>query len=108
MGHQSYVPPAPDAEMRFEAPYKSDPFGHVLSRLGHDLPSGHEFRDAVFGQDEDKASAAFEREVAEDTEVTANESDWLKRLFDGNGGTARDEYEQALLDFLAEERSRPF
>jgi len=107
MGHQSYVPPSPEEELRFEAPYKSDPFGHILSKLGNDLPRGHEFRDAVFGEDEGRASAQFDREVAADAEVTPEESDWLKRLF-SNGGEARDEYEQALLDFLAQERGRPF
>ena len=107
MGHQTYVPPSREEELRLEAPYKSDPFGNVLSKLGHDLPSGHEFHDAVFGPDEAKESSEFESEVAEDAQVTPEESDWLKRLF-GNGGEARDDYEQALLDFLAEERSRPF
>jgi hypothetical protein len=106
MAHQSYVPPSPEEEMRLEAPYKSDPFGHVLSKLGRDLPAGREVRDAVFGPDEDKASAEFDREVTKDSEVTPQESDWLNRLFDKGGD--RDEYEQALLDFLAEERGRPF
>jgi len=106
MAHQSYAPPSPDEEMRLEAPYKSDPFGHVLSRLGRDLPSGKEFHDSVFGPNEDKASEEFDREVAADAEVTAQVSDWLKRLFDKSAG--RDECEQALLDFLAEERGRSF
>lgn len=104
MGHQSSVPASPEEELGFEAPYKSDPFSHVLSRLGHDLPSGHEFRDTMFGDDQDKGSTDLEREVAEDGE----QSDWMNRLFDGKGDGARDEYEQALLDFLGEERGRPF
>ena len=106
MGHQSYAPPSPEEEMRLEAPYKARPFGHVLSKLGRDIPSGHEFHDAVLDPNEDKASEEFDSEVAADAEVTPEESDWLKRLFDKNG--ASDEYEQALLDFLAEERGRPF
>jgi hypothetical protein len=106
MAHQSYVPPSSEDEMWLEAPHKSDPFGHVLSKLGRDLPSGREFHDAVFGPNEDKASAEFEREVAADAKVTHEESDWLKSLFGKDG--ASDEYERALLDFLAEERTRPF
>ena len=108
MGHQSYVPPSPEEEMRLEAPYKSEPFRHVISKLGQDFAAPHEIDESLFGPDEDAAINKFEREVAEDAEVTPDESDWLKRLFDGNGGTARDEYEQALLDFLAQERGRPF
>lgn len=106
MAHQSYVPPSPEEELRLEAPYRSRPFDHVLSKLGGELPGGHELHDAVFGPNEDKASEKFDRDVAADAEVTPTESDWLKGLFDKSG--ARDEYEQALLDFLAEERARPF
>ena len=108
MGHQSYTPPSPEEELRLEAPYKSEPFRHIISKLGRDLASPHEVDESLFGPDEDSAIDKFKNEVAEDAEVTPEESDWLKRLFDGNGGTARDEYEQALLDFLAEERGRPF
>ena len=39
-------------------------------------------------------------------EALVAETDWLKRLYENNN--ARDEYEQALLDFLAGERVRPF
>jgi hypothetical protein len=106
MAHQSYTPPSPDEEMRLEAPYKSHPFSHVVSRLGEHIASPQEFRDAVFGENQDKAIDKFEHEVDADAEVTPGESDWLKRLYDSDG--QRDEYEQALLDFLAEERVRPF
>lgn len=106
MAHQSYTPPSPEEEMRLEAPYKSRPFDHVLSKLGRDLPSGHQSSDAVFGPDEGKAGEEFDREVAADAEVARTQSDWLNGLFDKGG--ARDDYEQALLDFLAEERARPF
>jgi hypothetical protein len=44
--------------------------------------------------------------VKNDAEVTSEESEWLKRLFEGDG--ARDPLEQALLDFLAEDGIRPF
>ena len=106
MAHQSYSPPSPSDEMRLEAPYESHPFGHVLSRLGKDIASPHEFHDAVFGEDQDKAIETFDNAVDADAEVTLGERDWLKRLYDKDG--QRDEYEQALLDFLAEDRVRPF
>ena len=106
MAHQSYTPPSPADEMRREAPYKPHPFGHVLSRLGGEVATPQEFRDAVFGEEHDKAIDKLEHEVAADAEVTSGESDWLKRLYDNDG--KRDEYEQALLDFLAKDGVRPF
>lgn len=106
MAHQSYTPPSPGEEWRLEAAYEVHPFGHVLSRLGGDLPSAHELHDSVFGEDQDKAIAKFESDVAADAELTSEESNWLKRLYDQD--RERDEYEQALLDFLAEDGIRPF
>lgn len=106
MAHQSYTPPSPPDEMRMEAPYESHPFGHVLSKVGKDIATPHEFHDAVFGEDQDEAIGKLNQEVYTDAEITLGESNWLKRLFDKNG--QRDEYEQALLDFLAQDRVRPF
>src|SRR5439155_1600299 len=106
MAHQSYMAPSPAEELRLERPYESRPFGHVISHLGRELPTAHELHDAVFGEDQDEAIGKFEREVAADEQVTSSEGDWLKRLYDQDG--QRDEYEQALLDFLAEDRIRPF
>jgi hypothetical protein len=106
MAHQSYVPPSPTEDLRLEAPYHVRPFGHVLSQLGREVASPHEFHDAVFGENQDKASEKFEAQVGADAQVTAGEADWLKRLYDGDG--QHDELEQALLDFLAEDRVRPF
>jgi hypothetical protein len=60
----------------------------------------------LFGESEQDRIAAHEREVARDSAVTPEESEWLKRLFDADG--ARDPLEQALLDFLAEDGARPF
>lgn len=104
MAHQDYDPASPAEEVRREQPYKADPFDHVLSRLGHELPSIHEVEKALFGESEDDRIAAFQREVAADAAITPGESDWLKRLFDKDG--ARDEYEQALVDSLAEDGFR--
>jgi hypothetical protein len=106
MAHQNYIPPSPDEELRLEKPYKSDIVGHVLSRLGRDIASPHEVSESLFGDDEDEAIEKFNREVAADAAVTGQESDWLRRLFDKDG--TRDELEQALLDFLAEDGVRPF
>lgn len=104
VAHQDYSAPSPTEEMRLEQPYKADPFGHVLSRLGHELPSAHEVGESLFGENENERIAAFERKVAADAAITPSESDWLKRLFDKDG--ARDEYEQALVDSLAEDGFR--
>jgi hypothetical protein len=104
MAHQDYGAPSPAEEMRLEQPYKADPFGHVLSRLGHELPSAHEVGESLFGENEDQRIAAFQRAVAADAAVTPNESHWLKRLFDKNG--TRDALEQALVDSLAEDGIR--
>jgi hypothetical protein len=38
--------------------------------------------------------------------VTGDEAGWLHHLFEADG--ARDDLEQALLDFLAEDGARPF
>jgi hypothetical protein len=104
MAHQSYAPPSPADEARLEAPYKADPFGHVLSKLGHDVASPKDLGDTLFGPDEDAGIAGFDRAVAADAAVTPGETGWLKRLFDKDG--ARDEYEQALVDFLARDGFR--
>lgn len=104
MAHQDYDPPSREEEMRLEQPYKSDPFGHVLSRLGQELPTAHEVEESLFGQNEDEEIAEFQRAVAADAAVTSGESDWLKRLFEKDG--VRDEYEQALVDSLAEDGFR--
>jgi hypothetical protein len=48
----------------------------------------------------------LESEAAADAEVASDESNWLQRLYDQN--RERDDYEQALLDFLAEDGIRPF
>lgn len=106
MAHQNYTPPSPAEELRLEGPYEAHPFGHALSGIGRDVPSAHELREAIFGKDQDKAIDKLDRDVAADAEVKSGESDWLKRLYDQDG--KRDEYEQALLDFLAEDRIRPF
>ena len=106
LAHQTYVAPSPEEEMRLEAPYKADPFGHILSRLGHEVPGRREFDDAVFGDVERERIAALKQAAAADAQVTQGESDWLKRLFEQDG--VRDELEQALVDFLAEDRTRPF
>jgi hypothetical protein len=101
MAHQSYVPPSPDEEARLERPYRPDPFGHVLSKLGHDVASPAELGDAIFGPDEDEKIADLDRAVAADAAVTPGEAEWLTHLFDRDG--ARDEYEQALVVFLAQD-----
>lgn len=104
MAHQAYTPPSPAEELRLEQPYKSDPLGHVLSALGRDLPSAHELKESMFGEDEEERIQAFNRAVAADSAVTTGESDWLKHLFDKNA--ERDEFEQALVDSLAEDGFR--
>jgi hypothetical protein len=103
MAHQDYEAPTREEELRLEQPYKADPFGHLLSRLGHELPSAHELEESLFENEDDKI-AAFQRRVAADAAVTPGESEWLKRLFDKDG--IRDEYEQALVDSLAEDGIR--
>ena len=106
MAHQNYDPPAREEEMRLDQPYKADPFGHVLSRLGHEVAGLHEFGDSVFGEDQNEKIAEFERQVAADAQVTRDEGHWLKRLFEKDG--VRDEFEQALVDALAEDGIRSF
>jgi hypothetical protein len=104
VAHQSYEAPAPGAQMRLEAPYASDPFGHVLSKLGHDIAGGDEILGAVRGDRDENRNQAFDRAVAADAAVTGSDAAWLKRLFERDG--ARDELEQALVDFLAEDGFR--
>lgn len=106
MAHQSYVPPSPSEELRLEKPYQPHPFGHVLSHLGHGIAGPHELHDALFEENRDKAIAKLDQEVTEDAEVNSGETDWLQRLYDKD--RQRDDLEQALLDFLAEDGIRPF
>lgn len=106
MAHQPYTAPSPEDELGMEAPYSADPFGHVVSRVGRDVASIHEIEESLFGEDQDEKIAAFQNEVAADAAVTSGESDWLERLFEKDG--TRDELEQALVDFLAEDGLRPF
>ena len=106
LAHQSYDPPSREEEMRLEQPYKADPFGHVLSRLGRDVPSVHELDESMFGDNEAEKTARLQHDLAADAKVTNEEGDWLKRLFEKDG--PRDELEQALVDALAEDGIRPF
>ena len=106
VAHQDYVPPSPSEELRLESPYQARPFGHILSHLGREVASPSEIHDAVFGENQDAASAKFNQAVAQDAEVTIGETDWLKRLYDQDH--QRDDLEQALLDFLKDDAVRPF
>jgi hypothetical protein len=106
MAHQAFNPPSREEELRMEQPYKADPFGHVLSRLGRGAPGLDEVRESVFGENEDEKIAGYQRGVDADADVTADEGHWLNRLFEKDG--ARDELEQALVDALAEDNIRPF
>jgi hypothetical protein len=82
MAHQSYTPTSPQDELRMD-----------------------DFDDALFGNFEIDRIAAVNQAVAAEAEVTG-EADWLNRLFEKDA--ARDELEQALVDFLAEDRTRRF
>ena len=104
MAHQSYTPTA-EAAARIEQPYKPNPLGVVFKQMGRERASDAEVEAMLFGDDEAKI-AAHQAAVAADGTVTGDEANWLQRLFDADG--ARDELEQALLDFLAEDGARPF
>lgn len=102
MAHQPWVPLEPEAQSKLEdAKVNSTPFREMLGRLGRNPAS---IRDILFGEDESKGVAAHESALARDAEVTPAEAEWLKALLDADG--ARDELEQALLDFLAEDGVR--
>lgn len=105
MGHQPHTA-SPEAAARFEKPYQSDVFGHVLSKLGRDRAGFEEAAGEVFGDDEAKRIAAHDAEVAREAQVTRQEGAWLQTLFDRS--REKDELEQALIDFLAEDGIRPF
>lgn len=75
--------------------------GGFFGRMGKSAISENFYKtigQAFGGKD---ASPDHDSEVAKATEVTAEEQMWLEGRLDGNGGI--DEYDQALLDFLAEE-----
>lgn len=105
MAHQSHKP-SPEAAARFEKPYQSDAFGNVLSKLGRDRTTLGEAFVEAFGDDEAERIAAHDSAVGNDAQVTKQEGAWLQQLFDKN--REKDELEQALLDFLAEDGIRPF
>jgi hypothetical protein len=107
MAHQSFVPTA-EIATRMETPYQPNPLGFVFNRLGRERASPTEVRAVLDGEDlgDDKRAAARRAAVAADAQVTGDEAGWLHRLFEADG--ARDDLEQALLDFLAEDGARPF
>jgi hypothetical protein len=105
MAHQSYTPPSPSDQVRLEARHESQPFSHSLGGLGRNIAGPHELRDALFGHDEEEASQGFDHQVEADAEIPRDESEWLKRLYDKDA--QHDEYEQALLDFLAKDGAHP-
>jgi hypothetical protein len=100
MAHQAYAPLDGAAQSRLEEPRasKQSPFREVLNRLGRNPGS---FGEALFGKSEQTRIAEHDAAVARDAAVTLDEAEWLKKLLDADG--ARDELEQALLDFLAED-----
>lgn len=101
MATKGYEAPNLDEEMRLEAPYEPRPFAHILSRVGRP----DELHDPLFGEDQEQAIARL-TELEVDRDVPAGERNWLERLYNQN--LQHDEYEQALLTFLAEEGARPF
>jgi len=100
MSHQAWVPLSSASQARLEDPRSNSatPFRQVLDRIGRNPGS---FGAAIFGKSEQARIAEHDRAVARDAEVTPQEAEWLKALLDADG--ARDELEQALLDFLSED-----
>jgi hypothetical protein len=74
--------------------------------LGRDIAGPNEVREAVLGENQEDKTEELNQEVDADAEVTASEAHWLERLYDKDH--RRDEYEEALLGFLAKEGVRPF
>lgn len=103
MAHQSYAPISRETAARLEQPYRPDPIRNVLARLGRNPAS---LGEALSFDKEADRIAEHEAGVARDREVTSDETGWLKHLFERDG--ARDPFEQALLDFLADDGIRPF
>ncbi len=105
MAHQSFEAPSPEVAQRLEQPYKANPL-RVFGGLRNPASRGEAFKAAFGDGGEGDRMAAHEAGVAADALVTSDEAHWLRRLFERDG--ARDELEQALLDFLAEDGARPF
>lgn len=103
MAHQAWVPLKGAEQVRLEDPStpRSAPFREVLERVRRNPNS---LLEAIFGKSEQKWIAEHEEAVAREAEVTPQEAEWLKALLDADN--ARDELEQALLDFLAEDGVR--
>ena len=102
LAHQAWVALDGTAQAKLEDPKtNSTPFRKVLGRLGRNPASISEI---LFGKSEGPRITEYNRAVARDAEVTPQEAEWLKALLDADG--ARDELEQALLDFLAEDGVR--
>lgn len=103
MAHQAWVPLAPASQAQLESAKsaKGTPFRELLERIGRTPGS---FGEAIFGKSEQTRIAEHDRAVARDAELTPQEAAWLKGLLDADG--ARDELEQALFDFLAEDGVR--
>lgn len=95
---------SPDAQLSRDRAAELDTFmkdnqPRVGGFLGRMLRSGASGFSEVFGDKE--AEPSREEEVAEAQQVTADESGWLDRHIQANGGP--DEYDRALLTFIAEE-----
>lgn len=107
MAHQSFVPSA-EMAARMETPYQPNPLGLVFNKLGRERASHTELRAVLDGEGvgDDKRAAARRAAIAADAQVTSDEASWLRRLFEADG--ARDDLEQALLDFLAKDGVTPY
>jgi len=70
--------------------------GHFMGRMAKEAPNAF---GVVFGKKDEGASR--EEQVAAEAEVTSFEQDWLDQQIAESGDV--DEYDQALLEFIAEE-----
>lgn len=97
MARSSYALPSDPDQLRLERAFEA-PLGNVLSTVGRASPAlGDRLSEARKGLDPETDTGA---------PLEGGETDWLKRLYDKDA--QHDEYDEALLNFLAEEGLRKF
>lgn len=106
IAHQSYTPALAAEEIRLKAPFEARPFSRIPSDPRQELVDSTGLHDSVPVPDQDQHIAEVNGDVEADHEISESETDWLNRLH--RADRQRDEFERALIDFLAEDRVRPF
>lgn len=105
MTDQGYSPASPSKDTPLETPCPSPAPAVPGVQFGTELEIASESSGSGFGQSQNEAVDLPNHQVHPEM-VGGPNTGWRSRLYEKDG--QRDEYERALLDFLAEDRRSPF